>query len=411
LLIEYFEPQLSEAITRIVTTCEEVHHTQNFRRILEECYQESIESSGTLRAYEYLDQLRAEQLKSLHGPYFENEYHYKLADGRLGYTGVRRVRDGRAPEKWMDTSQRLNQIWMRFWFDMLAQQSNGPTLFWPLPSSEYSEPLPDTPRFLFRAFDRESSGFCSDIIAASDAVPCNSEESKTDIRSLTREQISERLGKHANRVSQRTPSDNLVSWSSSLLFVIQGAIYRSYTVGLEPADVRICALDTTEFPVGQFANGRWLIGSCHNPEDHHRRSSRERQAMHRLHHLRQSSHDNGEYFSQGLLYHGDRPSNLVSLQKLLDCGLAGHLYPELAEHHGKSQWTKRVRTLRSAWKQESETISQEIERALRIANFCFPRLDRFDMAITLLMFKNRMTIDGVDGKCFSSKPLFVSQLT
>jgi hypothetical protein len=84
--------------------------------------------------------------------------------------------------------------------------------------------------------------------------------SKTDLLSLEPEEASRRLYAHLiKRCSEGDGSDNLMSWSSSLLFVIQYAIWRSSRINCSPADIKICAVDTTKFSRGQFARDMWLI--------------------------------------------------------------------------------------------------------------------------------------------------------
>lgn len=53
--------------------------------------------------------------------------------------------------------------------------------------------------------------------------------------------------------------DNMMSWTSSLLFAIQYAIWRRKQFGCAPDAIRLCVVDTTRFPLGQFAPDHWLL--------------------------------------------------------------------------------------------------------------------------------------------------------
>ena len=75
------------------------------------------------------------------------------------------------------------------------------------------------------------------------------------------------LAEHLTKsLFQAAPDDNLMSWTSSLLFAIQYAIFRARTGGRSYSDVWICAVDTTRFPTGQFASAMWLIENYRTAE-------------------------------------------------------------------------------------------------------------------------------------------------
>jgi len=106
------------------------------------------------------------------------------------------------------------------WLYALVRSPDGPTLF-----STHTCPLSpsDTLRYLFRAFDTQSSGTNNDTIVAS--VACNAGEleySKKDLLLMNPEQACKALLVHLNKncFGEGDPTDNLMSWSSSLLFII-----------------------------------------------------------------------------------------------------------------------------------------------------------------------------------------------
>lgn len=110
-------------------------------------------------------------------------------------------------------------------------------------------------------------------------------------------EASRRLYAHLiKRCFEGDGSDNPMSWSSSLLFVIQYAIWRSSKSNCSPADIKICAVDTTKFSRGQFARDMWLVYM-------YRDVFSSNSDMQNLVRLREGDCDNGEYLSQGIVVH------------------------------------------------------------------------------------------------------------
>lgn len=82
------------------------------------------------------------------------------------------------------------------------------------------------------------------------------------------------------------------SWTSSLLFAIQYAIYRCDRFRLSPSDVSICVLDPADFPRGQFMRDMTLI-----------RAYREHIVSEFFDfRLNRDDYNNGEHLSQGRVY-------------------------------------------------------------------------------------------------------------
>ena len=173
-----------------------------------------------------------------------------------------------------------------------------------------------------------------------------------------------------------------MSWSSSLIFVIRYAIWRCHHGGRGPAEVQLCAVDTTKFPHGQFARDMSLIRAYREAPE----LDEEMQSFFDFR-LRDTYYDNGEYLSQGALHHAGR-SSVVTLAQLIKAGLHD-LYPEFADRSAMSPWTKRVGVLRSLWSIEGSTTQLEIQRALEMARACFNRFNVHEVALLLLSFKNR----------------------
>jgi hypothetical protein len=176
--------------------------------------------------------------------------------------------------------------------------------------------------------------------------------------------------------------DNLMSWSSSLLFVIQYAIWRCYKRRRDTTKVAICTIDTRKFPHGQFVRDMSLLRAYRESPE----LDQEMQSFFSFR-LEKPYYDNGEYLSQGVLHHAGR-SSVVCLAQLIRTGLHD-LYPEFADPTVMNSWTNRVGSLRSRWSNEHTTTPLEIKRAVEIARACFEGLDTADVALLLLAFKNR----------------------
>ena len=203
--------------------------------------------------------------------------------------------------------KREEQSWVDFWVLVLNRCPNGPTLFYPPASYEVKLQMiatTDIPQYLFRTFDRWSSGRNDDNIVASIASITESlEESRKDLLSLPKHEAADMLHTHlTKKCSGGQASDNLMSWTSSLLFAIQYAIWRRSQFGCHPADIKICAVDTRKFPRGQFARDMWLLqayrATAVKLDGDIERFFRFRLEDERYH--------NGEYLSQGSVDHASR---------------------------------------------------------------------------------------------------------
>jgi hypothetical protein len=203
------------------------------------------------------------------------------------------------------------------------------------------------------------------------------------------QEASEMLHQHLGKgLFSSEVTDNLVSWSSSLIFVIQYANWRFCNPRFgQPDDIHICAMDTTKFPRGQFARDIRLLKSLEDAE-----FTDEEMKIRNLR-LNSTTFDNGEYLSQGKLHLQGR-SYTLSLRGLKNAGL-WDLYPVFnvndvkPEAFVRTQWTDYVKLLRQAWRYTQKTTKAEVRCALNIAEKCFPGFDQDDMALLLLSFCER----------------------
>ncbi|KAI0965043.1 hypothetical protein F4678DRAFT_476893 [Xylaria arbuscula] len=287
------------------------------------------------------------------------------------------------PKTRQENVRNEKERWRNFWAEALRRSPGGPTLFYPpaVDSPTMGVDFEEIPQYLFRTFDQKSSGINNTAIIASQMSIDRPKESRTDILSVDNRTAENKLGSHLQKsFFSAPPSDNLVSWTSSILFALQYALYRSHLPGLSPADIKICAVETGKFPQGQFARDMWLI-----------RAYRETATMiggdtRRFFQFRYDNQDyyNGEYLSQGLVTLSSR-SSIVSLETLIQSGLYS-LYPDLTSTTDKL--ANRVRDLRDLWGNEIQTTLQELENALEIAK-TFNALEALDIAVLLLSLKHR----------------------
>jgi hypothetical protein len=276
------------------------------------------------------------------------------------------------------------QNWIDFWIRVLSNSPAGPTLFYP-PASFNTQSLnfDAVPQYLFRTFDEASSGRNDESVIASIASIVGPESSRIDLLALEKHRAAELLHMHLTKECfGGEESDNLMSWTSSLLFAIQYAVWRRRSRRCHPSDIKICAVDTKIFPQGQFARDTWLFKAYKSTAKQDNPAQKFFQFR-----LEDERFYNGEYLSQGAVNHTNR-SCVVSLEHLIQAGLF-QLYPEFEDAKGSEQWAYRVLELRQHWSAEQGMTDWEIQLALRVGRNCFSQFAPFDIASILLTFKNR----------------------
>ncbi|PWY85253.1 hypothetical protein BO83DRAFT_328311 [Aspergillus eucalypticola CBS 122712] len=351
------------------------------RIILEECYAQALCDSGTLHPDEYFESLEESCFEEPYDPDFESEEFYEH-ENRLAiedsYAEASRAQCERKAER----KGQQREEWIRFWVRALSKCHDEPTtLFYP-PANLPSCCLAEVPRYLFRAFDEESSGLSDHhVVASAESISAESERSRTDLLSRPPGESARMLYNHLKWFASKD-ADNLMSWSGSLLYVIQHAIRKCNKRCCDPAEVYICIVDTRKFPRGQFARDKSLLRAYRDaPElDQRMRSFFDFR-------LRDPRYDNGEYLSQGVLHHAGR-SSVVSLEQLIQAGLYD-LYRESADASAGNLWAERVKLLRSAWSDDHTTTQLDIHYAVKVARECFNGFDALDIALVLLTLKER----------------------
>ncbi|KAK8011638.1 hypothetical protein PG990_010603 [Apiospora arundinis] len=318
-------------------------------RVAKECHKKATIHSGSLDADRYMDQRSKESRVA------EDQYYTR---GGLDYC----------------------VCWTGFWNRVIEKVPGGPTLF--RPPGPMSLRDTDIPAYLFRTFDPGSSGMNNEEVVASRVSYHDTlqSDSRTDVLTFQPKGATIMLYQHLTKgVSGAEVDDNFMSWTSSLLFAIQYAIYRGQS--RNPSEIKICVVDTPKFPRGQFARDTWLL------EQYRETAMQLGGQFERFWRLRDGEdYYNGEYLSQGALNHANR-SRLVSMEQLVDAGLC-KLYPEFEDPNGTSEWAKRVKRLRWDWSGPQTTSDEEIQQALGLGCSLSPS-EPLDMALMLLAFKNR----------------------
>ena len=205
--------------------------------------------------------------------------------------------------------------------------------------------LQPIPRFLFRVYTPKSDGFTDEHTVSSRDAAAGQHLSDEDIFSTqTPEETARLIADHLSW--RRGPRrDNLVSWSSSMLFLIPYIFYRHHDKndGSSLRDIRILVTDTEKFPARTFIRDTDLI-SAFKAFD-----SREKYGLKSMDWLRSHTHHYfGEYLSQGSLNISGK-CRTVSAQAMIKevcstCTTSSQQYPaKCSRLHGSNPFTLHVR--------------------------------------------------------------------
>ncbi|KAF2808307.1 uncharacterized protein BDZ99DRAFT_51643 [Mytilinidion resinicola] len=176
------------------------------------------------------------------------------------------------------------------------------------------------------------------------------------------------LFRHLRWRGTSSDPDNLVSWTSSLLFALQYMFYRHYSSkdGSSIAAIYLCMVDTAAFLKGVFVRDMDLIRIFRSFDLDLRNFKGLRTKRHRE---LKGSYYFGEYLSQGALKIEDK-CEIVSAQAVIDHGLF-KIRPEFSEPLSPKDtpWADKVIALREVlYVKESPSITETgIRAALDIA--------------------------------------------
>lgn len=232
------------------------------------------------------------------------------------------------------------------------------------------------PRYLFRAFSRTSQGHNSQIFFKSVAVVSGYER---DICHISKHHARTMLTEHLQW--RNSYDDNLISFTSSLLWVLQHCVRKTaYDTQLKgQADVQLALVDTSKFPPGTFIPTTTLLEHLGLSEQV------DPNLKHDYHEV--------EYLAQGTLeVYGF--CQVVPWDILLRNGLF-ELVPELDEPPYRYKLLSRVRELRRIWYSDEITTSDsELEQA-RTQALCFGGEWYLPMVVWFLALKARPQQDLV----------------
>lgn len=274
--------------------------------------------------------------------------------------------------------------------------------------------LHDVPRYLFRLYDTTSTGTTNADVVVSRAATQTTKPTlgKKDLFSMPPCEAADLLNQHLQWDFRHDTRDNLMSWSTSLLFILQYGLFRSVTDKCgksKLSKIFLCIVDTRDFPQGTFLQDLQLIKAYQN----------ERHPLsmgHTLGELRSLREEKGyyfgEYLSQGRLDIKGK-SRHTSFGIMIQLGLY-HLCPGLSQKEFWPLWAKRVVQLREKnfdVPQPWSTSASEVRYAITIAQACFGDALSLPTAAMLLGLRARSHNDEAIVKpllaCFSGKSLIL----
>ncbi|KAL4923554.1 uncharacterized protein BDV17DRAFT_285337 [Aspergillus undulatus] len=256
--------------------------------------------------------------------------------------------------------------------------------FNPTPQYEQHTPLFNKnfiPRYLYRLVAPQSAG----TTTASTAVPPLVSGKSQDIFQLPTSKAASLLLNHLLWQKGHADGCNLMSWTSSLLFALQYALYRHRRDGDDLRHIQLIILDTTLFPAGTFIQDMEIMRSFQEADT----------KLQKFVEFRESEYYFGEYLTQGRLAIQDR-CVCTSVQKMINLGLF-ELQPALGNKHQWRCWPKRVLEFREQFvaSEYVPTTAGNVETAVSIARQCFGGQWTVPGAIMLLALQPRKKDDAV----------------
>jgi len=240
----------------------------------------------------------------------------------------------------------------------------------------------EIPTYLFRLHAPSTLGTTTTTEVTS--LAWSRGKDKEDLFDLSPSDAAHRLNAH---LWWRCDGCNLMSWSSSLLFVLQHGLRRHINDFDKPEfkDIKLLILDTRKFPKGTFIKDLEALDCFH--ENH--------PELKILRGLRLRKYYFGEYLSQGRLDVAEHCSQ-TSLQKLLNMGLF-ELCPELGDETEWHRWAKRVVNIRDEKLRDTTgmTDKNEVRTAITMAQACYGSRWALPVAAMLLSLKPRKHNDSV----------------
>lgn len=314
--------------------------------------------------------------------------------------------------------------------------------FVPKSGQETKFPYDRTPTYLFRLYDPESPGSSSMREVTTPVFTTSSNENCSDrmnLLELPPEEATKKLYYHLLWVYRHEKRCNLMSWSSSLLFVLQYGFFRHTKVSKTLfSEIQLIMIDTREFPKQTFVRdldvlehfrpyvsdlaSKYALPEAfpfpfilplsllttfgfagtipQNKAFHPKRSH-----VLKLGRNRESSMYFGEYLSQGRLDIQGRCSQ-VSMQQLIDTGLFT-LCPPLLEDW--TRWAIPVCNIRNNFLSTQTTDLKKVRTAIAMAQVGIGDRFAFPFAVMLLALQCREATNPSILNAFHS--MFTGKLT
>ena len=220
--------------------------------------------------------------------------------------------------------------------------------------------LSDSPRYLFRVYTRYTDGHTDASCVKSKDACKNEPNAAQDI--IDREDVEEAaamLDRHLRWKGSYKDSDNLMSWTSSLLFALRYVFFRHHHNSCPLEEIMLCVIDTTKLVANTFIRDMDLMHAfedfCPELKDFKDGLRTKKSKFHSGHWYF------GEYLSQGSLKIEGK-SCTVSAKAVVDAGLF-LLQPgfKVAMEIRSQRWANDVIELREPFYSSSTTSSQQQE--------------------------------------------------
>ncbi|PNS13922.1 3-hydroxyphenylacetate 6-hydroxylase [Sphaceloma murrayae] len=249
----------------------------------------------------------------------------------------------------------------------------------------FDQALKEVPRYLFRLYSRYSVGstdteWVKSAYALAPPDPSEKRPQRNIVARSDKRKAAKDLHGHLAPRKFRSQDSNLVSWSSSLLFVLRYGVFLNQldSAMYELADTHILVVDTTRLPAKSFVSDIALMRFFGDENED-------------LLNVRMNMRENGrfytgEYLSQSALH----VQGCCTTFTMLDIYQKG-LYHLRDDFDKNGRWMKEVNRLREAFNSDSEsTLTRHHRNAIEKLAELFEAPWRLPMAanfMTLLPFR------------------------
>ncbi len=265
------------------------------------------------------------------------------------------------------------------------------------------------PTFLFRLHAPSTVGTTNTDEVSSPACS-RAGSDRRDLFQLGKEDAARRINDHLWWDPSHQAQCNLMSWSSSLLFLLQYGLYRHVRDFGKPAlsDIYVLMVDTRGFPNGTFVRDLELINEFERHFRDDAKKTRDK-TLQRVKEFRLSNKYFGEYLSQGRLRVKGHCCQ-GSMRQLIDLGLF-KLCPGLENSVQWTGWVKIVVEIRYKFRNQTVATDKTVLRtAVTIAQACFG--GRWALPVTAMLLSlqprrhNDETILDAFRSLFSGEPFY-----